>query len=147
MKIESPAFSHMSEIPLEYTCDGVGANMPLVFSDIPAGAKSLVLIVDDPDAPSGNFTHWVVWNITPDTLSVRTGILPSGACEGINSSSERRYVSPCPPNGTHRYFFKLFALDTLLALPESSDKERVVESIGAHVLESAELLGTYSRKQ
>ncbi len=145
MKIESQAFKHMEQIPIEYTCDGIGINPPLAFSGIPENAKSLALIVDDPDAPSGDFVHWVLWNISSQTAHITGGSTPSGATVGRNSVVQAKYQSPCPPSGIHRYFFKLYALDIMLDLSAAAGKPEVLMMMEGHIIEKAELVGKYGR--
>jgi Raf kinase inhibitor-like YbhB/YbcL family protein len=116
MKITSSAFQEGANIPSQFTCDGAGTSPPLQITDIPSEAKSLALIVDDPDAPGGLFTHWTVWNIPPQTSAVGEGSAPKGM-KGTNDFSKSGYGGPCPPSGTHRYYFKIFALDRELDLP------------------------------
>src|SRR5437899_11902207 len=110
MKITSSAFQEGGNIPSKFSCDGADTSPPLQISDIPSGAKSLVLIIDDPDAPSGLFTHWAVWNISPQTSTIDEGRTPKGV-QGTNDSGKSGYGGPCPPSGTHRYYFKIFATD------------------------------------
>jgi Raf kinase inhibitor-like YbhB/YbcL family protein len=144
MKIESSAFANKDPIPKQYTCDGVDVSPPLQVSAVPPQTKSLVLIVDDPDAPHGTFDHWIVWNLPPDTKTLTEG----GAVprEGINGFQDTRYRGPCPPKGKpHRYFFKLYALDKMLTLEEGSPKQAVEQAMQGHVLEQAELVGVYGR--
>jgi len=153
MKIESPAFVDADRIPQSYTCDGDRLLSPaLTISEVPEAAKSLALIVDDPDVPKairpdGHFTHWVVFNIPPDTESI-----PEGSKIGVHGANTRgnaEYSGPCPPPEyeptTHRYIFTLYALDTMLDLPEGASKEEVESVMEGHTLETAELMGTYSR--
>lgn len=137
MKITSLAFKHNQNIPVKYTCDGEGVNPPLEFSGIPNEAKSLALIVDDPDAPTGTFVHWVVYNINPSVKEVK---------EGEISANSTEYVPSCPPSGTHRYFFKLYALDTLLEIKAKPTKASLEEAMKGHILDQSELIGLYSRK-
>lgn len=146
LKINSPVFEHNGRIPLKYTCDGADINPPLRVENIPAGAKSLALIVDDPDAPGGTWVHWVVWNIAPDTREIKEHSVPSGAKEGVNDFRRRRYGGPCPPSGIHRYFFKLYALDEILGLDTSTNKANLVKAMHGHILGQAELIGLYTRK-
>ncbi|MEK7083686.1 MAG: YbhB/YbcL family Raf kinase inhibitor-like protein [Patescibacteria group bacterium] len=145
MRLTSPAFQPNASIPSTYTCDGNDMSPPLLFSDVPAEAKSLVLIADDPDVPSGIWVHWVVWNINPKTTEASEGMVPGAGIEGITSFGRRGYGGPCPPSGTHRYVFKLYALDTLLDLPEKASKLDVEGAMDGHVIDSAELIGVYER--
>jgi Raf kinase inhibitor-like YbhB/YbcL family protein len=124
-RISSPAFKHNDHIPPKYTCDGADVNPPLVIENTPAGTKSLALIVDDPDAPGGMWVHWVVWNIDPAVAAIKENSVPSGAQQGINDFRSRNYGAPCPPSGTHRYFFKLYALDTTLTLARTQPRRRL----------------------
>ena len=128
MELKSSAFEAGGMIPKKYTCDGPDASPPLNWSDVPAKAKSLALIVDDPDAPMGTWVHWVAWNIPPDARSLDEGVpkkdsLPNGMKQGTTDFRSIGYGGPCPPSGTHRYFFKLYALDTALNLPPSTTKK------------------------
>ncbi|MBI2660123.1 YbhB/YbcL family Raf kinase inhibitor-like protein [Candidatus Woesearchaeota archaeon] len=145
MKLTSSAFSHNGAIPSEYTCDGDDLSPPLSINDVPSNAKSLVLISDDPDAPVGTWDHWVVFNIPAATKEIQKGTEPNGI-GGRNSWGRTGYGGPCPPSGTHRYFFKLYALDTELNLPEGSTKKDVERAMQGHILTNAELMGTYKRK-
>jgi Raf kinase inhibitor-like YbhB/YbcL family protein len=145
MKIKCSAFSNNGKIPSKYTCDGENMNPPLSFSDIPNNSKSLLLIVDDPDAPAGIWTHWILFNIPPDTKEVPENSVPSGAIQGVTSFSTKGYGGPCPPSGTHHYYFKLFALDITLDLPESSKAKDIEEVVVGHILAQAQLIGLYSR--
>jgi Raf kinase inhibitor-like YbhB/YbcL family protein len=145
LRITSPAFSHASSIPAVYTCDGRDGSPPLVIAGVPDGAQSLALIMDDPDAPVGTWVHWVAWNIPPTTAAIGAG-LPSGSVEGRNSWQRTGYGGPCPPSGSHRYFFRLYALDTLLHLPVTAGKAEVERAMKGHVLAQAELMGTYKRR-
>ncbi|RJQ24759.1 YbhB/YbcL family Raf kinase inhibitor-like protein [Candidatus Parcubacteria bacterium] len=145
MVISSPVFENNTKIPLDYSCDGPGINPPLLFLDVPEITQSLALIVEDPDAPSGTFIHWVVYNIDPKTEEVTEGSVPKGGIEGLNTAGEAKFRPPCPPNGEHRYIFKLYALDTTLDLPEGSTKEEIEESIKGHIIDTAELTGLYNR--
>lgn len=145
LKISSPAFKHNEHIPRKYTCDGADVNPPLDFDDIPAGTKSLALIVDDPDAPRGTWVHWLVWNIPPDTRRIEENSVPAAARQGMNDFRRRAYGGPCPPRGTHRYFFKLYALDTLPDLADGADKPALEKKLVGRILNQAELIGLYSR--
>mgnify|MGYP001564115471 CR=1 FL=1 len=146
MKLTSPAFTHNGSIPSEYTCDGSGLSPPLGISDVPENAKSLVLISDDPDAPVGTWDHWVVFNIPASAKEIPTGTEPQGT-PGKNSWGRTGYGGPCPPSGTHRYFFKLYALDTTLNLPAGSAKKQIESAMQGRILTKAELMGTYSRSR
>jgi Raf kinase inhibitor-like YbhB/YbcL family protein len=143
MRISSPAFNHNESLPAKYTCDGKGVNPPLAIAGVPKDAKSLVLIFNDPDAPSGNFVHWTVWNINPGLTEIAEGSAPG--VEGLTSANKSVYFSPCPPSGTHRYTFKLSALDTLLDLYPRVDAKQLEKAMQGHILAQAELVGTYSR--
>ena len=152
MKIISSAFEHNSKIPSKYTCDGENVSPPLQFLDVPSSAKSLVLIVDDPDAaatsdvaPSKIWVHWVVYNINPQTSEVKENSVPEGGIEGVTDFGKPGYGGACPPSGTHRYFFKLYALDSSLDLPQNATKQMVEEKMQGHVIDKAELIGLYSR--
>ncbi len=147
MQIYSDAFEENQHIPSKYSCDGRGLNPPLRITNIPGEAESLVLIVDDPDAPGGTFTHWLVWNIPGDTKRLDEKSLPEEARQGTNSGGSIDYYPPCPPDGTHRYFFKIYALDKrLVDLEVGADRSRVEQAIDGHVLDQAELIGLYSRE-
>ncbi|MEX1297983.1 MAG: YbhB/YbcL family Raf kinase inhibitor-like protein, partial [Desulfotignum sp.] len=149
MKLTSTAFNQGERIPSIYTCDGDNINPPLEITGVPHEAQSLVLIMDDPDVPKslredGMWDHWVVFNIPPDTRTIEENTEPEGT-PGIGTNEETGYFGPCPPDREHRYFFKLFALDTRLDLPEKSTKALVEEAMAGHVLFHAELMGTYER--
>jgi Raf kinase inhibitor-like YbhB/YbcL family protein len=145
MKIESPAFENNQSILSKYTCDGENISPPLKINDVPEGTKSLVLIVDDPDAPVGTWVHWTVWNINPQTKEIPEGVEPEGAVEGLTDFGSPGYGGPCPPSGKHRYFFKLYALDILLSLDSSAETKDIEEAMEGHILDKAELIGLYSR--
>ncbi|MCL4416737.1 MAG: YbhB/YbcL family Raf kinase inhibitor-like protein [Actinobacteria bacterium] len=146
MKIISSAFENNSLMPSKYTCEGPEVNPPLEFKDVPEDSKSLVLIVDDPDAPVKTFIHWTIWNIDPKITEIGENSSPKGAIEGITSSGKRGYDGPCPPSGTHRYFFKLFAIDKMLDLSPSSYVGDIESAIEGHVIRKAELIGLYKKK-
>ncbi len=146
MKITSSAFQQAASIPSKFTCDGANISPPLQISDVPSEAKSLVLIVDDPDAPSGLFTHWIVWNISPQTSTVAEGSTPKGV-QGTNDFGKSGYGAPCPPSGAHRYYFKIFALDRELDLPIGAQRSQFDAAIKGHVIAQGELMGRYSRKK
>lgn len=146
MKIFSRAFEENDFMPERFTCDGSNVNPELEIKDVPGSAKSLALIMDDPDAPRGRFVHWVVWNIDPETKSIPERRVPSGAVEGKTSSMKKGYRGPCPPSGTHHYVFKLYALDTELDLPPDTPVNRLEESVKEHAVDYAEFVGVYSRR-
>lgn len=144
MKITSSAFQEGASIPSKFTCDGADTSPPLQIAEVPAGAKSLALIVDDPDAPSGLFTHWMVWNISPQTNAIAEGSTPKGV-HGANDFGKSGYGGPCPPSGTHRYYFKIFALDRELDLPSGAKRSQLDAAMKGHVVGQGELMGRYSR--
>lgn len=146
MKISTHAFSERRPIPERFTADGKNISPPLVISGVPKEAKSLVLIVDDPDAPMGVWNHWLVWNINPGTTVINEDAIPRGAVVGRNDAGTARYVGPAPPSGTHRYFFRLYALDTKLNLPAGSNRSDLDQAMQSHILARAELLGRYGRE-
>ena len=147
MTVRSPAFEDGETIPAKYTADGADVSPPLEIRGVPEGTRSLALIVDDPDAPMGTWVHWVAWNLPPDTAEIPEDGLPPGAVEGSNSWRRRGYGGPAPPSGTHRYFFKVYALDTTLDLPPSADKAALLRAMEGHVLAEAVTMGRYSRRR
>lgn len=147
IKVSSPKFAEGATIPIEYTCDDENINPPLSISGVPKEAKSLALIVDDPDAAFGTFAHWVLWNIFPDTTEIKERETPVGAAVGKNDFNLEKYRGPCPPNSIHRYFFRIYALDTILTLPAGSYREDLLKSIKGHVIAEGQLMGKYSRYQ
>jgi len=132
-------------IPPEFTCDGSDVSPPLEISDAPASTKSLALIVDDPDAPVGTWDHWIVFNIPPSTRQIGKGTEPQGT-PGKNSWGRTGYGGPCPPSGTHRYFFKSYALDGNLNLQPGSTKKQIEAAMQGHIIAKAELVGLYKRR-
>ena len=151
MELTSTAFQHNSPIPAEYTCDGRNISPPLKWGSVPEGVRSLALICEDPDAPSGTWTHWVIYNIPAEVGGLEAGVsttetLASGASQGVNDFRQVGYGGPCPPSGRHRYFFRLYALDAELKLKPGARKQEVVRAMEGHVLATGELMGTYSRK-
>ena len=145
MKITSSAFQESGNIPSKFTCDGSDTSPPLQITGVPSEAKSLVLIADDPDAPSGLFTHWLVWNIPPKTNSIAEGSAPKGV-HGTNDFGKSGYKGPCPPPGTHRYSFKVFALNRELNLRAGAKRSQVDAAMKGHVIAEGELVGRYARK-
>jgi Raf kinase inhibitor-like YbhB/YbcL family protein len=141
--VKSSVFESNKPIPKKYTCDGNDINPPLTIEGTPKEAKTLVLIIDDPDAPNGTFDHWVVWNIPASTSKIGENTVPGK--EGINGARQPRYMGPCPPGGTHRYFFKVYALDTELNLEINSRKKDVEKAMQSHIIAKGELIGLYSR--
>jgi len=146
LSISSPVFENNGSIPGKYTCDGMDVNPPLKIDNVPSEAKSLALIVDDPDAPRGIWVHWVVWNIDPKTEEIREGTVPKDSVQGINDFEKRDYGGPCPPSGTHRYFFKLYALDSLLNFSSDAGKAGLEKAMEGHILAQAQIVGLYKRK-
>ncbi len=143
LSVKSPIFENNKAIPRKYSCDGNDVNPPITIEGSPTETKSLALIVDDPDAPMGTFDHWVVWNIPASTTKIGENSVPG--TEGLNSARQVGYTGPCPPSGTHRYFFKVYALDTELKLDVNSKKKDVEKAMEGHVLAKGELMGTYRR--
>ncbi len=145
MRIMSPAFGNGQRIPPQYTCDGDDVNPELRFDGVPKEAVSLALIVDDPDSPSGNWLHWSVWNIDPNVREISEDSVPSGAREGETDFSEVGYGGPCPSYGEHEYRFTLYALTTILDVPEAAQRQVVEAALKPFVIASAELRGRYQR--
>lgn len=155
MNLTSSAFSPDAPIPTHYTCDAADISPPLSWSGLPAGTQSLALIVDDPDAPDPaapkmTWVHWVLYNLPPDTQglaeAVPTDSLPEGTREGLNDWKRTGYGGPCPPIGRHRYFFKLYALDSRLPDLNRPSKAELEQAIQGHVLEKSELVGSYQKR-
>jgi Raf kinase inhibitor-like YbhB/YbcL family protein len=152
IQITSGAFAEGAAIPAEHTCDGADASPPLKWSGVPAGAKSLALLCDDPDAPGKTWVHWVLYGLPPTVAELSEGVpktetLPNGAKQGLNDFTRVGYGGPCPPHGSpHRYFFKLYALDTQLSLSARATKQDVESAMKGHVLAQGQLMGTYQRR-
>lgn len=149
MRLSSSAFEEGGKIPSKYSCDGDNINPSLEISDVPSGAKSLALIMEDPDVPKnlrpdGMWDHWIIFNIPPDTKEIPEGKEPWGI-HGEGTSGNQNYNGPCPPDRKHRYFFKLFAVDSTLELEEKAKKPELEKAMEGHILEGAELMGTYER--
>lgn len=144
LKLTSPAFENNGNIPSIYTCQGQDINPELNIKGIPEQAKSLVLIIDDPDAPMGTWDHWVMWNM-PVISKIDENSVPSGAIQGKNSWAKNGYGGPCPPSATHSYAFKLYALDTTLNLDSNSDKKDAEKAMQGHILDQTKLIGKYSK--
>lgn len=145
MNITSPYFSQGESIPANFTCNGEDVNPLLMFEGVPGQAQSLALIIDDPDAPMGTWNHWVMWNIDAATKKIDENSVPSGANLGTNSFNRLQYGGPCPPSGAHRYFFRLYALDTRLDLAEGATRQDLEQAMQGHIVAQAELMGTYSQ--
>ncbi len=152
--LKSPAFSQLGEIPKHYTCEGADVSPPLAWSDVPEGALSLALLVDDPDAPDPaapkvTWVHWILYNLPPTAGALPEGIapeaLPPGTLEGLNDWNRTGYGAPCPPIGRHRYFHKLYALNTVFTSLVKPTAKELVSAIDGHVLAETELIGTYEK--
>ena len=152
MKLESSAFSPNGMIPRKYTCDNQDISPPLNWNTPPVETQSLALICDDPDAPMGIFVHWVLYDLPPEIQQLPEAIpteanLENGAVQGKNDFGKLGYGGPCPPSGTHRYFFKLYALDKKLDLPPGATKDQLISAMNGHILAAAELIGQYARQR
>lgn len=151
IKLTSPSFDHGGSIPVKYTCEGEDVSPPLVWSDVPDGTRSLALVCDDPDAPSGTWVHWVMYDIPPKFSELSEGVpttevTPRGAKQGMNDFKRLGYGGPCPPRGdAHRYFFRIYALDIAPGLPAGATRADLQRAIEGHVLEQGELVGLYER--
>jgi Raf kinase inhibitor-like YbhB/YbcL family protein len=146
MKLSSPDFEHNQLIPSRFTCDGENVSPILEIDEVPVNTQSFVLIMDDPDAPTGTWVHWLVWNIPPETKRLISGSLPVGSIEGATDFGKPGYGGPCPPNGTHRYFFKVYALDKKLDLIESTKCGELLQALHNHIIATGELVGLYGRQ-
>jgi hypothetical protein len=149
--ITSGAFKEGQMIPAKYTCDGEDVSPPLKWEPVPKGTKSFALISDDPDTPIGIWIHWVMWNIPADANELAENIqpvkeLPDGSRQGVNDSREYGYGGPCPPRGVHRYYFKIYALDTMLDLPDETTKQKLLDAMKGHILAEGSLMGKYQRQ-
>ena len=144
MKLISSAFNHGNSIPSKYTCDGEDISPPLSIEDVPENTKTFALIMDDPDAPMGIWDHWILFNIPSSIQQINEVEKPQGF-EGKNSWGRTGYGGPCPPSGEHRYFFKMYALDTELNLGEGLTKEDLITAMNGHIIGKAVLMGTYTR--
>jgi Raf kinase inhibitor-like YbhB/YbcL family protein len=145
IKITSSAFSAGGTIPSKYACDGEDVNPPLQISAVPTDAKSLSLIVDDPDAPMGTWNHWLIWNIDPNITEIKENSIPKGGVFGTNDFGKLEYGGPCPPSGTHRYFFRLYALDAKLDLSEGAKRAELESAMKNHIIAQGQLMGKYSK--
>jgi len=150
IKITSSAFEDGGLIPAKYTCDGADVSPPLQWDTVPEGTRSIALICDDPDAPMGTWVHWVLFNLPSDAKELVENIpsdkiLPDGARQGLSDFGRVGYGGPCPPGGTHRYFFKIYALDTEVGLQAGADKRRLLKTMEGHILSQGQLIGKYKR--
>jgi Raf kinase inhibitor-like YbhB/YbcL family protein len=150
--VTSPVFKESGMIPAKYTCDGTNVSPPLAWQRVPQGTKSFALICDDPDAPVGIWVHWVVWNIPAEANGLAENIpakkeLPDGSKQGITSTHKSGYHGPCPPGGIHRYYFKIYALDAALDLPDSTEKQGLLDAAKGHILAEGALMGRYERQK
>jgi Raf kinase inhibitor-like YbhB/YbcL family protein len=146
MTIQSPAFKNGQPIPLKYTCDGENFNPPLIFSNIPFGTNSLVLIMDDPDSPTKDFTHWVMFNIDSNFTGIDENFISSNVTFGKNDFGNNDYEGPCPQTGTHKYSIRLYALNTILLLQSGALKSEVMDNMKGHIIEETETTGTYKKQ-
>jgi len=143
LRVQSIAFSHNGHIPPQYTCEGENFNPAVEISNVPPDTKTLALIMEDPDAPRGIFVHWLLWNLTPHNPIVEK---TNQGISGKNSFGKIGYGGPCPPSGTHRYYFRVYALDVALDLETGANKDSLIEAMKDHILASGELMGLYSKK-
>lgn len=146
MVIESSAFQEGQMIPAKYTCDGQNISPPLNWKNAPEGTRSFAIICDDPDASAGVWVHWVVWNIPANVNDLSAGELPKEAKQGINDFRQRGYGGPCPPSGTHHYYFKLYALNTMLELSGNVTKDKLLDAMEKRILTQCSLMGKYQHK-
>ena len=150
LKLTSTAFKEGEAIPRGYTCDGANVSPPLEWTGVPKSAKTIAIIADDPDAPSGDWVHWVLFNLPAEGLGLientpATETLTGGGAQGKNDFGKIGYGGPCPPSGTHRYFFKFYALDGELSLPAGATKAEIEQAMQGHIVGQAQLMGTYHR--
>lgn len=150
LQLTSPAFTDGQPLPKEFTCDGDDISPALQWDNLPTGTTSLALIMDDPDAPGGTWVHWVMYDMPGESTGLAQGVLagnvPGGGTQGSNSWNRNDYGGPCPPTGSHRYFFKLYALDGPLNLGPGADKDTLLEAMEGHILAQGRLMGTYERE-
>ena len=146
LMLQSSAFENNQSIPSRFTCDGANVSPSLHIANAPPKTQAFALIVEDPDAPRGTFTHWLLWNIPADTQTIAEGKPPASAMEGLNDFRQMGYGGPCPPSGTHHYRFKLYAVDSEINLPQGADVKALERAIRPHVLAESILVGTYHRK-
>ncbi|MHC4184609.1 MAG: YbhB/YbcL family Raf kinase inhibitor-like protein [Planctomycetota bacterium] len=151
IKVTSSAFEEGALIPSRYTCDGADVSPPLQWESVPEGTNSVALISDDPDAPMGTWVHWVLFDLPPETRQLAENMptdktLPSGARQGTNDFRKIGYGGPCPPDGTHRYFFKIYALDSVIDLTPGATKQELLKAMQGHILGQGQLMGKYKRQ-
>jgi Raf kinase inhibitor-like YbhB/YbcL family protein len=151
IQVSSTAFQEGGMIPPQYTCDGADVSPPLSWQSIPEGTRSIALIADDPDAPMGTFVHWVLYDLPADVRELQEDVpdaktLPNGAKQGANGFGRIGYGGPCPPSGTHRYFFKVYALDTPTNLPPGQKKAQLLRAMEGHILAQGQIMGKYKRR-
>jgi Raf kinase inhibitor-like YbhB/YbcL family protein len=146
MKVSSPVFEENDTIPRKYTADDANINPPLHIEDVPSGAKSLALVVEDPDAPAGTFHHWVLFNMNPRTTDIKENSVPVIATQGRNDFGQLEYGGPKPPSGEHHYFFNIYALDTVLSLPRGAKSEELESEMKGHIVDQATLVGRYAKQ-
>ncbi|MBN9390679.1 MAG: YbhB/YbcL family Raf kinase inhibitor-like protein [Chloroflexi bacterium] len=151
ISVNSSQFGEGQTIPAKYTCQGENISPPLAWNGLPENTQSLVLIMDDPDAPVGTWVHWVLYNLSPALTGLPEGVATGGkevadTQQGLNSWKKPGYGGPCPPNGTHRYFFRLYALDVMLNLKAAPTKQQILKAMQNHVLDQGELMGTYRKR-
>lgn len=143
LTVSSPSFKHNEMIPSRFTCEGSNINPELMIGDVPANAKSLALVMDDPDAPNGTFDHWIMWNIPAADKKIKENHAPG--TEGKNGKGDSKYTGPCPPSGTHHYHFKVYALDEKLDLKSGSTKQELENAMKGHIVAQGELVGLYKK--
>jgi Raf kinase inhibitor-like YbhB/YbcL family protein len=144
LTVSSSAFNDHTIIPIRYTCDGENINPPITIQNIPEGTKSMVLIVEDPDAPVRSWVHWIVWDIPP-TTKVKEKLMSVLGVVGTNDFGKKKYIGPCPPSGVHRYFFKVYALNDVLKLKPTAKKVELEKEMSSHIIGFGELVGLYKR--
>lgn len=149
--LKSPAFANNKALPSRFACGNDGVSPPLTLSNLPKNTKTVAFIMEDPDAPKGTYTHWVMWNWPASKVDIPDAIptqakVASGATQGLGSNGKVGYNPPCPPSGTHRYYLKAYALDSTLSLPSSSDKQALLAAMQGHVIGQGMLMGTYHRQ-
>ena len=145
MELTSPDFTNGAPIPKRFTCDDVNHSPGLRIGGVPRAAKSLVLIMDDPDTPRGTINHWLLWNLSPDLREINTNSVPNGAVQGVNDFGRNAYAGPCPASGEHRYYFRLYAVDVSVNLPATAKCADVDKALHGHVLKEVVLMGRYAR--